>query len=69
MKAQLKQRCALLQDAFVNKMNLDSELAELKRSLTHVQDELTLLSRSIGHREEQTAASVTKAQVCIIHVH
>jgi prefoldin subunit 5 len=44
-------------------MNLDSDLAELKRALTQTQDELTQLSRPIGYKEEQAAAALTKAQV------
>lgn len=53
----------MLQDALLDKVNLDDEIGELGRWLTQTEEDVKQLSRPIGHREEDAARMLAKAQV------
>ena len=60
---QLKQRLAMLQDALLDKVNLDDEIAELERWLMQTDEDVRQLNRNIGHKEEDAAKMLARAQV------
>ncbi len=59
----MKQRLVLLQDALLDKVNLDDDIAELERWLMQTDEDVRQLNRNIGHKEEDAAKMLARAQV------